>query len=208
VSLGAVVVLGAVLVCSGLMLWIALRILPRRQADQQLSLLKVFGSAVELRCPGREGLTDRVATLCIAIGKDMGLPKRDLRQLEHAARLRDIGLCAIPWKLINERDSNDWTPAERATFAKHTEVSAAMLELVPTLRGLAPIIRQHHGALNQEMPIASRIIAVAEAYVERTSQQGHLVARTYLGEEKGCTFDPSVVEACLRVLPSDRGPVR
>lgn len=207
-SLGAELVLGAVLACSGLMLWIALRILPRRQADQQLSLLKVFGSAVELRCPGREGLTDRVADLCIAVGKDMGLPKRDLRQMEHAARLRDIGLCAIPWKLINERDSQEWTPAERATYARHTEVSAAMLELVPTLRGLAPIVRHHHGSPTKDMPIESRIIAVAEAYIERASQQGHLVARTSLEEEKGTTFDPSVVEACLRVLPSDRGPVR
>lgn len=204
-SLGALIVLAAILSCSGFMLWVVLYVLPRRQRDQQSNLLKVFGAAVELRFPGHEGMTDQVATKCVEVGKELGLNERELHQLEQAARLRDIGLCAIPWKLVNERPQCEWTPAEKATYERHSEVSGAMLEMVPSLCDLASIVRNHHTPIGSgEVPLASRIIAVVDAYVVNERQQGSLVARTLLKQERGQTLDPHVVDACFRVLPSDR----
>ncbi|MBL8059948.1 MAG: hypothetical protein JNK63_04435 [Chthonomonas sp.] len=204
-SLGAIIVLAAIIGCSALMLWIVLVVLPKRQQDQQTSLLKVFGAAVELRFPGHEGMTDRVANLCVEVGRELGLCEQGLRQLEQAARLRDIGLCAIPWKLVNERPQSDWTQAERATYDRHSEVSGAMLEMVPSLSDLAAIVRHHHAPFNAaDVPLAARIIAVVDTYVVCDRQQGSLVARTLLDQQKGEALDPHVVEACFRVLPSDR----
>lgn len=201
-SLGAILVLVGVIATSGVLLWIAWRYLPERHLDQQQSLLQVFSTAIELRFPSQEGLTDRVVSLSAAVALELGLSRRAVVQIEQAARLRDVGLCAIPWKLVNERPEGDWSEAERATYDRHTEVSGAMLELVPSIRDLAPIVRHHHAPYAPDLPLASRIIAVVDAYVSVDRQQGSLLARAHIIGGKASMYDPVVVEACLRVLPS------
>ena len=212
---GAIIVLSIIAIISALMTYYVVAMLPHRFQEHQRSTLKVFSTAVELRFPGQMGLTDRVVALSLAVGQRLGLTPSEMRSLEHAARLRDIGLCAIPWKLVNDRTPGEWSDAERATYDKHTEVSGAMLELVPSLREMAPIVRYHHAPYDgtdgptlpqgNNLPVASRIIAVVDAYVARDRLQGDLLARSYLDQQKGQKFDPAVVEAFLRVLPSARG---
>lgn len=214
-SLGAIVVLSIIALVCCVMFYYVWVSMPKRFLDHQRSTLKVFSTAVELRFPGQMGLTDRVVNLSIAVGQQLSLTAAELNRLEQAARLRDIGLCAIPWKLVNDRAPLEWSEAERATYEKHTEVSGAMLELVPTLREMAPIVRYHHAPYDgsdgptlpqgSNLPIASRIIAVVDAYVARDRLQGDLMARSFLHQQKGLKFDPDVVEAFFRVLPSARG---
>ncbi len=212
---GAWLVLVSIVFITGGLSYYALTIMPRRFSEREESTLKVFSTAVELRFPGHMGLTDRVVALSVAVGGEMGLDSRRLCKLRKAARLRDIGLCAIPWRLVNAKTPVEWTAAERATYDKHSEVSGAMLELVPSLRDLSPIARYHHAPfdgsagpsfpLAEGLPLEARIISVVDEYVGRERFQGAELARGYLVEEAGRRFDPRVVEVFLSVPPSARG---
>lgn len=188
--------------------------LPKRIDHRIHQSIRAFGSAIELRFPKHRGLTERVASLCSIVGKRLGLSPAEMRRLLMASQLRDIGLCAIPYALINQKSSFEWTDAEWATYFRHAEVSGAMLELVPSLRELAPIVRAHHidyeGDANElfpareDIPIESRVLKVVCDYVWMSRNQGSLLARDAIRRDSGRRYDPSVVAALLQVLTSNR----
>lgn len=207
------VVIALVLVAAALLY--ATRVeLPVREDEKMSQTLRAFSRAVELRFPSHAGLSARVASLSRHVGQEMGLSERKLRELEKAAWLRDIGLCSISYDLINRKPQVDWTEADRATYDRHPEVSGAMLELVPTLRHLAPIVRCHHANFNgssgpyfpngEQLPIESRILKLICDYVWLERRQGQLLAREHLLDGAGKAYDPKLVEAFLGVLTSSR----
>ncbi|HVL38821.1 MAG TPA: HD domain-containing phosphohydrolase [Fimbriimonadaceae bacterium] len=188
--------------------------MPRLMAERFNDSLQAFGIAVELRFPSHQGLTARVVPLSMAVGRRLGLRPQDLRNLELAARLRDIGLCAIPYRLVNGQKWNEWSDADRATYQRHQEVSAAMLEAVPSLRHLAPIVRCHHSNFDgsdggffpcgDAIPIEARILKAVVEYVWYERLQGALIASDRLATLEGTAFDPQVVAALRDVLTCSR----
>lgn len=188
--------------------------LPVREDEKMAQTLRAFAKAVELRFPSHAGLSARVASLSHHVGREVGLDERRLRELEKAAWLRDVGLCSIPFHLINGKSPADWTEADQATYDRHPEVSGAMLELVPSLRHLAPIVRCHHANFDgssgayfpngEQLPIESRILKLIADYVWLERRQGQLLAREHLRDGAGRAYDPALVEAFLGVLTSTR----
>lgn len=185
-------------------------VLPRQFSEQLHGTARVFGTAIELRAPHQLGLTERVSIHSRKVGERLGLFRKELDQLELAVRLRDIGICAIPYRLVNAKSPEYWTPAEKAICDRHPEVSGAMLELVPSFRHLAPIVRWHHADFvpknepfypaGDQIPIASRIINVCSAYFWLERKHGASHARDIVLKSSGKAFDPSVVDAFLSVI--------
>ncbi len=173
--------------------------------------LKAFSAAIECRFPSLHGLTRRVVSLSGAVGRHMGLTPDELRDLRMAARLRDVGLCAVPFRL-NHADGRSWSLAEEEAHSRHPEVSGAMLELVPSLRHLARMVRCHHTPYNgaagpffpsfDDIPIQSRILAVVDSYAWSDRHEGDVIARTRLEEGRGTLYDPRVVDALHCVIRS------
>lgn len=198
-------------------IWLAFYVflyLPRMSQKQYREAMLAFSTAVELRFPSHRGLSERVSRLSVAVGIEMGLSRSRLLDLEMAATLRDIGLCSVPYAMMNERSRHDWTAAEMSAYDRHGEVSGAMLELVPRLAHLAPIVRNHHtefatsepvtGVLRSQIPVEAFILSAVTDYVRNADLQGTFLAREALMMQAGTTFEPRVVEALLRVLPSVR----
>ena len=198
-------------------LWLAFYVfeyLPKVSEKQYREAMQAFATAVELRFPSHRGLSVRVSRLSVAVGMEMGLTRRRLLDLEMAATLRDIGLCSVSYALMNGRNRDGWTPTEALTYDRHGEVSGAMLELVPRLSHLAPIVRNHHtkfassepvtGVPRSQIPLEAFILGAVTAYVRCADLQGPFLARDALMSEAGTTYQPDVVEALLRVLPSVR----
>lgn len=184
-------------------------LIPRQFEDRFRSSIQAFSTAVELRFPSHSGSTHRVVALSLAVGKRLGLNGRRLSDLEMAARLRDIGLCAIPYDLVNGRQMVSWSEAEIATYEQHPEVSGAMLELVPSLRRLAPIVRHHHADYAATLPLLnvpleSQILKVVTEYVWAERDTGALLAREGIRHGRGEAYAPEVVDAFLTVLTSGR----
>lgn len=188
--------------------------LPIREDERMTQTLRALARAIELRFPSHGGLSARVASLSLHVGRVVGLSDHRLRELEKAAWLRDLGLCAISYDLINRKPSSDWSDADRATYDRHPDVSGAMLELVPTLRHLAPVVRCHHAnfdgssgpffPVGEQLPLESRILKLICDYVWLERRQGQLLAREQLRDGAGRAYDPHLVEAFLGVLTSDR----
>lgn len=196
------------------MVWYAYFVMPRQMQKRLKGSLKAFSKAVELRCPSHLGGTESVVRRSFAVGRILGLGSRRLSDLGMAAELRDIGLCAVPYAILNRTDEMEsWTPQDRQTYERHPEYSAAMLEFAPSLGRLAPIVRTHHvcfdgsmGSLHPsgaELPLESRILKVVTDYGWLESTRGSAFANATLKQLSGRDFDPIVVEAMLAVLTSE-----
>lgn len=209
-----VIVLTLMTVATFWLLYHTHTILPRQLDDRVTESVKAFGIAIELRFPTHKGLSQRVIALSKAAAIQMGLSSSLRRDLELAGRLRDIGLCSIPYRLVNGLSPSDWNVAEKATYLKHAEVSGAMLELIPELSRLAPIVRYHHARFDgaddsgvprgRALPVASRILKVVADFVWYERLQGSLIAREIIKAGRGSAYCPDASDALLSVLTSTR----
>jgi HD-GYP domain-containing protein (c-di-GMP phosphodiesterase class II) len=150
-----------------------------------------------------------VAELARAVGDRMGISGELLEGLERAAELHDIGKIAIPDAILSKPgplDAEEWRFMRR-----HTIIGESMLSAAPALQSAAKIVRSSHerfdgkgypdGLSGDEIPLASRIIFVCDAFHAMTSERPYGTAKTEeaaLEELRCCAgtqFDPAVVAA-------------
>jgi diguanylate cyclase (GGDEF)-like protein/PAS domain S-box-containing protein len=150
-----------------------------------------------------------VAALARSVGERLGIRGDDLEDLERAAELHDIGKIAIPDGILNKPGPLD--DEERAFMRRHTLIGESMLSAAPVLQPAAKIVRSSHecfdgsgypdGLRGDEIPLASRIVAVCDAFHAMTTDRPYGEARrvdSALAELAGCVgsqFDPAVVTA-------------
>lgn len=207
-----VVVLVATLMATtalAIYIWI---VMPRQVGAMLQESVSAFSKAIELRCPEQGGMTPEVARLADLVAEQVGLSKRERMNLQIATNLRDIGLCEIPYALLNRKGRIDWTEAERATYDRHPEVSGAMLELIPSLRHLSPIVRSHHAHFDgsadpflpsgDAIPVEARILAVCCDYVRETARGNPSDALIAVSHGAGSRYDPRIVRSLKMVLTS------
>jgi response regulator RpfG family c-di-GMP phosphodiesterase len=183
--------------------------LPKEARERLRGSVRAFSHAVECRCNGRLGRTQDVAELARAICAKLRLSRSETWRMELATYLRDIGLTAIPYGILNTHPSQRST-AEQATFDRHPEIGGSMLELIPSLKSIAPLVQFHDAwwdgsatpylPAQMEIPVESRVIAVAAAFAETAAMDGLEAAEEAVEEGRGTRFDPVVVDACLEVL--------
>lgn len=197
--------LGLTAIATGALLVYTHWVLPRQVGARYSDSFRVFSQATELRFPSHEGLSERVQLLAVAVARRLRLGREAIKSIEDAAQLRDLGMCAIPYRLLNDRLYDQWSEAERATYYRHAEVGGAMLDLIPTLKHLAPIVRASHTEYRDQpdAPIGSRILCAVTEYVWTEAREGGAQeAMVMLEAGKGVRFDPVVVAALRAVLTS------
>jgi HD-GYP domain-containing protein (c-di-GMP phosphodiesterase class II) len=160
----------------------------------------------------------RVAASAVAIARALPLPELACQHIYRAALVHDIGKLAFPSSLIDK--DGQFTSEELAVIRTHTVAGAAILINVPYLNPAAAVVAATHerwagggfprGLFNDAIPVASRIIAVADAFdalsghVAETDSDTRDAANAELVRCAGSHFDPAVVRAWLRV--PDREP--
>ena len=103
-----------------------------------------------------------------------------------------------------------------ARVRSHVQVGASMIEMLGEMHAIVPLIRHHHecydgsgypdGLKGDQIPLVSRIIAVADMYDAMTSdrpyrkRRSHQFAVDEILTASGIKIDPKVVEAFLDVL--------
>jgi hypothetical protein len=155
-----------------------------------------------------EGHAERVADLSVRIGRVLGISDRDLRDVEYAALLHDLGQISLVEPIpggatmlaapSDQRDIAD----EGARIIRHAEGLETVADYVEAQTTPYRLVRE----LGEEVPVASRIIKVANAFDDLTGGRddpGEILAaneRIHLG--LGYEYDPEVVEA-LAVATAD-----
>lgn len=161
-----------------------------------------------------EGHSERVTRYAVAIGRAMGLTGEDLENLRYAAGLHDIGKVAISRKILNKlgRLTND----EFEVMKQHSLLSLRILDKIDGLKEASRLVKHHHerydgkgypDALSgEDIPLGSRIVAVAEAFDILTSDvpwRDAMDQERALEEIEACAltqFDPKVTSALRKAI--------
>jgi diguanylate cyclase (GGDEF)-like protein len=160
-----------------------------------------------------------VAALAEGVGRRLALPDGELTDLVRAAELHDIGKIAIPFAVLHKTgplDEREWELIRR-----HPVIGATILSAAPALRQVAEIVRNSHerfdgggyprGIAGTAIPLASRIVAVCDAYDAMVSDRPYGTAMSEelaLDQLARCArtqFDPGVVAAFVAERRATRG---
>ena len=183
--------------------------------DTYLQTVTALAAAMEAKDQYTADHADMLANMAVAIGRRLGLPEADLRDLQYAAVLHDIGKIGIPGAILNKPDR--LTDEEFAVMAEHTVIGERIISQIAHLRSIGHIVRAGHerwdgngypdGLGGQEIPLPSRILLVCDAYHAMTSDRPYRkaladdVALGELQQNAGTQFDPAVVERFLETWP-------
>jgi putative nucleotidyltransferase with HDIG domain len=154
----------------------------------------------------------------IAARMELDVEQRELAYL--CGLVHDIGKIGLPAGLLEKPGA--LTLDERREMQRHSEIGERILANVDTYSVIAAVVRHHHervdgqgypdGLSGEDIPLLSRIIAVADAYNAMTSNRPYReampsrVARLRLAQAVETQFDTSVVaafEAILAAAPED-----
>lgn len=156
----------------------------------------------------------RMARYSRLIADELGLSHDDSRAIEIAAPMHDIGKIGIPDAILLKPGRH--TPDEFATMKCHTLIGYDILKESPSkyLQMGATIALGHHekydgsgypyGLAGEDIPLAARIVAVADVFDALTSVRPYKPAWPvqdalgYLRKERGGHFDPSCVDGFFK----------
>jgi HD-GYP domain-containing protein (c-di-GMP phosphodiesterase class II) len=144
----------------------------------------------------------------------MGMTAPELRQLQQAAELHDVGKLAIPEEILEK--PGPLTDREWEFVRRHTLIGERIVAASPDFNQIGEIIRSSHerydgkgypdALADREIPLAARIIAVCDAFDAMTSVRPYRPSKTRdqaIAELRRCAgtqFDPHVVSALVHVL--------
>ncbi|HEX8066346.1 MAG TPA: diguanylate cyclase [Thermoleophilaceae bacterium] len=162
-----------------------------------------------------------VSELTLVLGRKLGLAPEQLDEMARAAELHDVGKMAIPDEILNKPGPLD--DGELRFIRQHTIVGERILAAAPALATVARLVRSSHenwdgsgypdGLAGDEIPLASRIIAVCDAFHAMTSDRPYQAAVPpvdAMAELRRCAgrhFDPDVVEVLCGEVEDGRIPV-
>lgn len=157
--------------------------------------------------------SEKVRHYSILLSDALHLSDAEKEALSQASLLHDIGLGIIPNSIL--RKPKPFTPEEWSIMKQHPATGAKIIENVPALRHLAPIIHSHHerydgagypdGLKGEAIPYLARALAVADAYAAMTSGLPWYTmltkeeALTNLKAAAGSQYDPEIVKAFCRI---------
>jgi putative nucleotidyltransferase with HDIG domain len=183
--------------------------LSRRLQAMSHGIIRAIADTLEAKDRYVYGHARRVSGYAFAAGRRLRLGVPMLEELSLAALLHDIGKIGTPDAILLKPAA--LTDEERAVVRLHAERGARLLAEIPEMEEVAAAVRHHHedydgsgypeGLAGEQIPVASRVIRVADAYDAMTSPRpfrdalGHEAAVAQLMRGAGKQFDPEVVRA-------------
>jgi hypothetical protein len=176
-------------------------------------LLEVMVKAIEARDPYTSGHSRRVKELSRTIALELGLPARQVEQIETAALLHDVGKIHEEFAPLLRKEAR-LTDAETALMQTHAAKSAELVGIISKFRGfIQDSVRHHHerwdgkgypAGLNSEaIPVGSRIIIVADTIDAMTTDRPYRKRLsldqviTELQRCRGTQFDQQIVDIAV-----------
>ncbi len=182
--------------------------------DSGQELLQLMVKAIEARDPYTSGHSLRVCSLSRAIAVELGLPAREIEQVETAALLHDVGKIHEEFAPLLRKESR-LTPEETALMQTHSMKSAELVGVISKFRGfIEDCVRHHHerwdgqgypyGLAGKGIPLGARIVLIADTVDAMTTDRpyrkrlGLDVVIAELQRCKGQQFDPAIVDVAVR----------
>jgi diguanylate cyclase (GGDEF)-like protein/putative nucleotidyltransferase with HDIG domain len=182
-------------------------------ADRELSWAAALASAVDERMAVRHEHSHTVASYAGAIARRLGWAEPEVERVRLAAMLHDVGKVRVPDTILRKPgplDDDEW-----AEITKHPVTGAEIVARVEGLEPIGPWIRHSHeridgtgypdGLCGDAIPLASRILLVADAFDAMTSDRSYRramsreAALAELELHRGSQFDAR----CVRALQAE-----
>ncbi|SET53674.1 HD domain-containing phosphohydrolase [Lacrimispora sphenoides] len=138
-------------------------------------------AALHEKNPREEQHSLRVSELCEKMGTALGLQEDEVKELKTVGLLHDIGKVAIEEGILNK--NGKLVDQEWVEIKKHPEIGYRILSSVNELSEMAGYVLAHHerwdgngypkGLKGNEIPVQSRIIAIADAYDAMISERSY-----------------------------------
>ncbi len=186
----------------------------KRLADTLSASVAAMVTAIGVRDPYTAGHETRVATIAVAIGREMGWGENRLQGLRLAAMVLDIGKIAIPSQLLTK--PSRLSKAEFALIKEHPETGYSILKDVPFTWPVAEMVRQHHEKLDgsgyplglkvDQILSESKVLAVADIVEAMASDRpyrrshGLEAALRQVESEAGTLLDAEAVRICVALF--------
>ena len=178
------------------------------------SIESVLADLVDRRDPYTAEHQRRVATIAVALATDLHMRVDEIRPIDIAGRLHDLGKVIVPGEILAR--PGHLRESEMALIREHPQVGADMLRRAQFPEAVCEMVLQHHerldgsgypgGLLADEIPIGSRIIAVADVLDAMTRDRPYRPAIALdlvlkeLHARSGTLYDTDVVASCMRLF--------
>jgi len=183
-----------------------------RKANNRDSMYSIVES-LHKRDNKEKLLSTGVSDLCAKIGSKMGLQKLEIAKLRRAGYLHNIGKIVLADDLLKKEDR---TMEEKEKYSEHSAVGYRILNLFENTMDISEYIYYYHerwdgkgkpqGLKSEQIPIISRIIAVAVFYEKQMvkdnlpEQEKKEKAISNIKEGSGTRFDPNIVNILIKVV--------
>ncbi|HSZ61011.1 MAG TPA: diguanylate cyclase [Terriglobales bacterium] len=180
--------------------------------------IEALSRAAELREHNAAGHGEQCAHYAGTIARGLNLSEKEVEEVTFAGRVHDVGKLFISERILNKPGA--LTEDEFAVIKIHPQVGATVSRAIPDTERVAQAIESHHEAFDgsgyplglkgENIPLYGRIIAVADAYVNMTSDRSFALpksddqALTELGKLSGTRFDGMIVRLFVRLLKMER----
>ena len=174
-----------------------------------INSVRMLAAAIDAKDPYTRGHSERVARYSIAIGKNLNLPEKEMRNLRISALLHDVGKIGIDDRIL--RKPGALSDDEFEVMKGHPAKGAAIMSGVAQLIDIIPGMKYHHekwggggypeGLTGEAIPMQARIVAIADTFDAMTTNRPYQKAMelNYVVEKirgfGGSRFDPRVIDA-------------
>ncbi len=189
-----------------------------RLEQAHTSVIGALVGALEAKDPYTEGHSAATMLHAVALARKMELPDEDIAAVQLAALFHDIGKIGIPEHILRKPgplDEHEWKEMK-----DHTTIGSALLEHVPSLERVRPIVMAHHerydgkgyplGLKGDEIPLAAQVITVADSFHAMSSTRSYRRALSRkdavaeLRRNAWTQFNGRAVEAFIEMLDEER----
>lgn len=182
-------------------------------AEAYDATIEGWSRVLDLRDKETEGHTQRVTEMTIRLARALSVSEEDIVHIRRGALLHDIGKMAIPDDILQK--PGPLTDEEWKEMRQHPEFAYQMLYPIAYLRPALDIPYYHHehwdgsgyphGLKKENIPLAARIFTIVDVWDALLSNRPYRKGCTeesvleYIKTHSGTYFDPSLVEAFLRL---------
>jgi putative nucleotidyltransferase with HDIG domain len=182
-----------------------------------LSTITSLARTIEAKDPYTGGHTERVSQLALMLARELGFKDHELRAIEVGGAIHDIGKIGVSDHILTKPGRLD--DDEFAEMRRHPEISSYIVSELDLPEIVKDMVRSHHerfdgdgypdGLAGQDIPLAARILAVADTLDAMTSDRSYRAALTLdaavaeIRRNAGTQFCPLVVAAFVACLTRD-----
>ena len=177
-----------------------------------------IANAVEARDKQTGRHSFRVAVYSMLIAAELGCDEEELENIRQIGLLHDIGKIGVPDSILNKPAK--LTKEEFKVMQSHVDIGGEILKDFTSIKNVADGAKYHHerydgkgynsGLKGKEIPLAARIIGIADAFDAMTSNRVYRRAMSMdrvieeLKKGSGTQFDPELVDILLGLVNTGR----